>query len=184
LGWGRYVLPFSLNNLKKKIGCKIFFKSRCEADEKFMRNIMSTTKSSGLRIIDCRSKMSALANKAKSGGFESSSYYERCTIDFIGIGNIHVMRSSLNELNQINNPNPSNDTIYLSWFHHISGILQGALDMAESLELEKTSVLVHCSDGWDRTAQLSSIAQLLLDKFYRTIVGFEILIEKEWVRLL
>lgn len=42
------------------------------------------------------------------------------------------------------------------------------------------SVLVHCSDGWDRTAQLTSLAQLLLDPYYRTIMGFGILIEKEW----
>lgn len=43
------------------------------------------------------------------------------------------------------------------------------------------SVVVHCSDGWDRTSQLTSLAQLLLDSHYRTISGFAILIEKEWL---
>jgi len=28
-------------------------------------------------------------------------------------------------------------------------------------------VLVHCSDGWDRTSQLCALAQILLDPFYR-----------------
>lgn len=42
-------------------------------------------------------------------------------------------------------------------------------------------MLVHCSDGWDRTAQLTSLAQLLLDPYYRTYDGFPILIEKEWL---
>ena len=42
-------------------------------------------------------------------------------------------------------------------------------------------MLVHCSDGWDRTAQLTSLAQLLLDPYYRTIEGFEVLIQKEWL---
>lgn len=44
-----------------------------------------------------------------------------------------------------------------------------------------TSVVIHCSDGWDRTSQLSALAMLLLDPYYRTIKGFEVLIEKEWL---
>jgi hypothetical protein len=42
-------------------------------------------------------------------------------------------------------------------------------------------VLVHCSDGWDRTPQLIAVAQLLLEPYYRTLRGFEVLIEKEWL---
>ena len=41
-------------------------------------------------------------------------------------------------------------------------------------------MLVHCSDGWDRTAQVCATAQLLIDPFYRTHVGFATLVEKEW----
>lgn len=44
-----------------------------------------------------------------------------------------------------------------------------------------TSVVVHCSDGWDRTSQLTALAMLLLDPYYRTMKGFEVLIEKEWL---
>lgn len=36
---------------------------------------------------------------------------------------------------------------------------------------EGVSVLVHCSDGWDRTAQVCSVASVLLDPYYRTIKG-------------
>ena len=37
------------------------------------------------------------------------------------------------------------------------------------------------SDGWDRTPQLVSLAQLFLDPYYRTIKGFCALIEKDWI---
>lgn len=59
-------------------------------------------------------------------------------------------------------------------------VLSGARRVAELLHEDGASVLVHCSDGWDRTPQLVSLAQLILDPFYRTIRGFAILIEKEW----
>lgn len=40
---------------------------------------------------------------------------------------------------------------------------------------------VHCSDGWDRTPQVISLAEILLDPFYRTFDGFQLLIQKEWI---
>lgn len=36
------------------------------------------------------------------------------------------------------------------------------------------SALVHCSDGWDRTAQLTSLSQLMMDPYYRTVEGFKV----------
>lgn len=41
--------------------------------------------------------------------------------------------------------------------------------------------MIHCSDGWDRTSQLSSLSMILLDPYYRTLKGFIVLIEKEWL---
>lgn len=46
--------------------------------------------------------------------------------------------------------------------------------MAKVIEGQRSSVLVHCTDGWDRTAQLTALAMLMLDPFYRTIEGFEV----------
>uniref|UniRef100_A0A8I5NQJ6 phosphatidylinositol-3,5-bisphosphate 3-phosphatase n=1 Tax=Papio anubis TaxID=9555 RepID=A0A8I5NQJ6_PAPAN len=60
-------------------------------------------------------------------------------------------------------------------------LLAGAVRIADKIESGKTSVVVHCSDGWDRTAQLTSLAMLMLDSYYRTIKGFETLVEKEWI---
>lgn len=53
--------------------------------------------------------------------------------------------------------------------------------IAQLIEKEGASALIHCSDGWDRTAQTVALAEILLDPFYRTITGFCILIQKEFL---
>ena len=44
------------------------------------------------------------------------------------------------------------------WLKHIKCILAGAVRIVDKVENHKTSVLVHCSDGWDRTAQVGQMA--------------------------
>jgi hypothetical protein len=72
------------------------------------------------------------------------------------------------------------------WLDHITALLSGAVSIS-NLILESSStgvpvaIIIHCSDGWDRTPQLVALTQLLLDPHYRTIHGFEILIEKEFL---
>lgn len=56
--------------------------------------------------------------------------------------------------------------------------LKGASEIAGYLD-SGDPVLVHCSDGWDRTSQLVSLAQLLIDPYYRTIDGFQVTREAE-----
>ena len=67
-----------------------------------------------------------------------------------------------------------------SWFSMLLVILRGAYRVVGMVRSGRP-VLVHCSDGWDRTAQLTSLAQLMMDPYYRTIRGFAALIAKEWV---
>jgi hypothetical protein len=61
----------------------------------------------------------------------------------------------------------------------LSTLLQGSVAVAAQLE-RGISVLVHCSDGWDRTSGLAAFAQLLIDPYFRTLQGMCILLDKEW----
>ena len=54
------------------------------------------------------------------------------------------------------------------WYDYIFLILSGARSVASSL-LKGIIVVVHCSDGWDRTSQLCALAQILIDPYYRTM---------------
>lgn len=66
------------------------------------------------------------------------------------------------------------------WLKHIRSILDTSCFIANAVDKGISSV-VHCSDGWDRTAQVCSTACLILDPYYRTIKGFQSLIEKDWL---
>lgn len=55
------------------------------------------------------------------------------------------------------------------WLQHLSVMLKAATLVCSAVEREGRPVLVHCSDGWDRTPQIVALAKLLLDPYYRTI---------------
>eukprot|EP01080_Neovahlkampfia_damariscottae_P012212 gene12212-5799_t len=135
-------------------------------------------------IIDCRPKTNAVANTLMGKGYENTDNYNNCEIQFMGIENIHAMSDSFQKLSKswckITDTNYISMVEAIGWIKHISTVLQSA-NYCVSLLQNGNSVLTHCSDGWDRTAQLSALTQLLIDPFYRTIKGFAILIEKEWI---
>lgn len=67
------------------------------------------------------------------------------------------------------------------WLQHMSGLLAASMVVCHAIERCGRPVLVHCSDGWDRTPQIVATAQLCLDPYYRTIEGFRVLVEREWL---
>ncbi|KAM6909476.1 phosphatidylinositol-3,5-bisphosphate 3-phosphatase MTMR2-like [Xenentodon cancila] len=160
---------------------------RCKEDERYLQIIMdANAQSHKLTIFDARQSSVAVTTKAKDGGYESENFYPNVELNFLEIPNIHVMRESLRKLKDVVYPTIDEAHWHSAidqthWLEYTRLLLAGAAKIAYKLESGKTSVVVHCSDGWDRTAQLTSLAMLMLDGYYRTLSGFQVLVEKEWI---
>uniref|UniRef100_A0A8C5YHL3 Myotubularin related protein 7 n=1 Tax=Microcebus murinus TaxID=30608 RepID=A0A8C5YHL3_MICMU len=153
------------------------FSARCLEDEQMLQAIRKANPGSDfVYVVDTRPKLNAMANRAAGKGYENEDNYSNIKFQFIGIENIHVMRNSLQKMLEVCElKSPS-----MSDFLHIKAIMDAGIFHRKVSE-EGASVLVHCSDGWDRTAQVCSVASLLLDPHYRTLRGFMVLIEKDWI---
>lgn len=156
-------------------------------------------------IIDARPTTNAMANTAKGAGTENMDHYKDSKKVYLGIDHIHTMRDSLSKVvealkdadTMLNSLHQDLDLAgevgsaisvldrqalrRSGWLRHIVAILEGTVIIARNVHVNSSHVLIHCSDGWDRTSQLSALSQLCLDPFYRTIRGFEILVEKDWL---
>lgn len=142
-------------------------------------------------IVDARPRLNAIANSiAKGAGSEDMRWYSPAVRIYLGIDNIHTMRKSLKAVTDtLKNSDTNNSSLPLNrkelaeskWLEHIALVLDGASKIAEQVAIQHSHVMIHCSDGWDRTSQLSALAQLCLDPYYRTLDGFIVLVEKDWV---
>ncbi|XP_029852722.1 myotubularin-related protein 8 isoform X4 [Aquila chrysaetos chrysaetos] len=182
------------------------FSARCLEDEQMLQAIREanpgspfmwlyficacmSVKSFGILLLFLYHHLNAMANRAAGKGYENEDNYDNIRFKFIGIENIHVMRNSLQKLLEVcemKSPSMSDFLTGLEnsgWLRHIKAVMDAGVFLAKAVKDEKASVLVHCSDGWDRTAQVCSLASLLLDPFYRTFKGFMVLIEKEWIAM-
>ncbi|KAL1529335.1 hypothetical protein AB1Y20_000289 [Prymnesium parvum] len=180
--------------------------SRNSHDEQLLQAIVDANPSAErLQIVDCRPRVNAELNHAKGKGYEHTTLqYRMARLTFAGIENIHVIRSALKsflkELRHTAAPSRTrsltpqevaaedstgggglSDVDKISWIDLLRAVLRGGARVAHMVSVEKSSVLVHCSDGWDRTPQVTALAQLMLDCTFRTRDGFRLLIEKEWL---
>uniref|UniRef100_A0A674AG22 Myotubularin related protein 6 n=1 Tax=Salmo trutta TaxID=8032 RepID=A0A674AG22_SALTR len=164
------------------------FSARCLEDESMLQAISKANHNSRfVYVMDTRPKLNAMANRAAGKGYENEDNYSNIRFQFVGIENIHVMRTSLQKLLEVVGTRSLSVNDYLlglescGWLRHVKAVVDAAIFLTKAVTVEGASVLVHCSDGWDRTAQVCSLGALLMDPYYRTIKGFMVLIEKDWI---
>lgn len=137
-----------------------------------------------LAIVDCRSLAGVWGNSFKGGGTEDEVVY-KCNIIHLDLANIHTVRDSFNKLRTLCHSYVEG-TYYKNlsgsmWLTYISALLRGANIVVELMLVKKRPVLVHCSDGWDRTSQIVSLSEVMMDPYYRTFEGFQVVVEREWL---
>jgi len=112
-------------------------------------------------IYDARPKINAQANRyIKNGGYEDLKNYKNCDIQFCDIDNIHEVSRCFKKMYEIvSQPEMFNSSetygpILESTgkMFMISKILKATNQIVDTMINKGVNVLVHCSDGWDRTA--------------------------------
>lgn len=172
-------------------GGSVTFEKSVEKDTPVRPKVYGSTRRN--LIVDARPKLNVIANRAGGGGIEDAANYtgsSEIPVEkvFLGIDNIHTMRSSIEKVfESLSNSDyiglpPDQDSLRKSgWLGHIARLMDGSEVVARAVGLAGSHVLIHCSDGWDRTSQVSALAQLMLDPHYRTLNGFITLVQKDFL---
>lgn len=162
---------------------------RCIQDEKLIEAYKNASQApvsapehskQSLLIVDARPSSSALANTVIGAGVERLECYAHSERIYLSLDNIHAVREAhLKVARSLKSQNWLEAEMQSGWLEQIQKILEGTRRIAQALQ--ESHVLVHCSDGWDRTTQLVSLVQLCWDPFYRTQSGFRTLLLKDWL---
>ncbi|XP_062343585.1 myotubularin-related protein 6 isoform X3 [Cinclus cinclus] len=116
------------------------FSARCLEDEHMLQAISKANPSNRyMYVMDTRPKLNAMANRAAGKGYENEDNYSNIRFQFVGIENIHVMRSSLQKLLEVSGTRGLSVNDFLSglensgWLRHIKAVLDAAVFLAKVL---------------------------------------------------
>uniref|UniRef100_A0A915Q084 phosphatidylinositol-3,5-bisphosphate 3-phosphatase n=1 Tax=Setaria digitata TaxID=48799 RepID=A0A915Q084_9BILA len=170
--------------LRSSQPCCGIFNYRFPLDEKLLecarKAVNGGPSSRKLLIVDCRSYTAALANRVVK------EYYQQTEVIFCGLANIHEIRSSFHKLRTVLAGPQDHNTILQSiqstfWLQYLTSLIDTAQKCVKALVDDGRSVLVHCTDGWDRTTQIVTLTKIIADPYYRTFEGFKLLIRRDWI---
>ena len=154
----------------------LYYKSLTEGQKELLKKDVT--------ICDARSKMAAVGNTFMGRGYEKEKNYKNIKLSFHNIANLHGVNSSYESIMDTKE-NIKERGFFKTlgnslWYEHISDILEFSEDIAKLLWSRKFNVLLHCSDGWDRTSQVSALVQIFMDKKNRSMKFFLKLVQKDF----
>lgn len=159
---------------------------RCKEDEKLLNAVLGIGRKG--YIIDTRSLAAAKSSQAKGGGYEPDAHYSHWRRIHQSIEKRQTFHESLIKMLEACTDDGCSMDKWLSklessnWLTHVKDILTCACTVAQCIDSEGANVLVHGSEGFDSTLQITSLVQIVLDHDCRTINGFEALVEREWLQ--
>ena len=137
-----------------------------ENEARYLRDVFPDRK---ISVFDLRPRSSAYANLKQGGGYEDISLFGRgAEITFCGIENILVVSKSFEQDHD-------------RWRQQLFVIFDNLKAVCDCLK-DGRVVIAHCTDGWDRTPQMASLPQIVLDPRARTIRGFLTIVIREFSR--
>lgn len=103
--------------------------------------------------------------------------------------NIQEIQAAFVKLKQlcVNEPFEETEEKWLSslegtrWLEYVRAFLKHSAELVYMLESKRVSVVLQEEEGRDLSCIIASLVQVMLDPYFRTITGFQSLIQKEWV---
>lgn len=103
--------------------------------------------------------------------------------------NIQEIQAAFVKLKQlcVNEPFEETEEKWLSslestrWLEYVRAFLQHSAELVYILESQRLSVVLQEEEGRDLSCLVASLVQVMMDPYFRTITGFQSLIQKEWV---
>lgn len=176
---------------------------RSVEDEQYVHQLLLKQESSSFPcIIDVRSKKNVSIDRISGGGTESDGNYPSIRMYFTNVlaadeifesyqrminGNfISIYPTLILLCLAVRNVECSASNYLLEvspWTKQIQACLKPSIFISKAISVDSVSCLVHCQDGIHASSAVVSLSKLLMDPFYRTIKGFQILIEEDWIHV-
>uniref|UniRef100_A0A250Y2X1 Myotubularin-related protein 9 n=1 Tax=Castor canadensis TaxID=51338 RepID=A0A250Y2X1_CASCN len=165
-------------------------KRRCAEDEELLRAVLAGV-CPGARgfIVDMRSAQAAKQARMTGGGTEAKAAYPGWKRLHRPLERGRSLQESFMRLVEACGDTEQSMDRWLSrlegcrWLAHVKEALSTACLAAQGMEREGACILVHGAEGTDSTLLVTSLAQLILDPTSRTMIGFQELVEREWIQV-